>query len=365
MKILIASLSIIAFATAAFSSVPLGKVLAEGNAARSVEATNKLFDELVPLQRALLLKAIGVPLREIPLKALSEKKGFREAVMQSLLSDYSRITNPRPLQYKPEFIGAKEANPIYSTYLPATYDLSAEDVYFSFRKYSPIHGVGILTRFFLSDVESDLIFLLGNSGRRDILEKMNKLDAETIQELERKVSIAWVLWAQDTASNSETIQSFQEILGGDYKAIQEDIVQRSKSKHPAYTEEDKRLLEEGGKELLKEWDKIEAMDADSSERNKALGILSHNYAVYRISTAIKPSIEADVGRIGKVGQTLLDDLTIPTISAVDKLALILSIITTPNTPVIIKSEEKDFLSENFLNILDKELQQTLADKEQH
>ena len=370
MKILIASLSIISFATAATASQPIGKVLAEG-----VTASDKLFYELVPLQRALFLKAIGVPLIQIPLIALHQEEGFRDTVMQSLLSDNSDsspITNILSGQDKLEFIGTKEADPIYSTYLPATYNLSAEDVYFSFRDYHPpIYGVGAPARiiwmsFFLSDVENALALLLGHSGRRDILENMNKLDAETMQELVRKVSTAWVLWAQEIDSNSEMTQSLREIrelrepIDVKYKILPSVIAAAQSNKF--HTEE--------GNRLSKEWKKIEAMDANSSERNKALGIFLHDYiAHYERSMAPKPSfIQEQADRMGEVGQALLDDLTIPTILAVDQLASILLKISPPPLFSTLKPDKKsfqDFLFESCLNILDKELQQTLADKEQH
>lgn len=433
MKNLITSLSIVVFTIAVVgskavaSSTPMGETLT-----KTVKTINSKFDNLVPLQRALLLKKLGMRFSELSLALLTKEGNFREAVLQSLLESNNSIINmDYPITINPKRSDHPTVD-IPVSYLPFTHSLSAEDTLVSIEDYNTNSYLSS-SLLFVEELEEKLITVLGDSGRRDILENLNRFDFETVDKLFHKVSTAWSLWIQQAALNYEVSQPLRAFLGlyetrlkDDMDKLQKNSLEKlrnylkfkdHKTYSPLSNEEKKYLmgeldkaekeylireldkieamplssernkaangffannsrlysllLSDESKNMLKEWERIGTMPHSSTERSEAVSNLFTDYFIfYTKPITMKPSNIVDkLANLGKIGQSLLADLTPTTIYATDWFFYLVSTTFTVDAYYIwnhprvhLNSADKTFLQQNFINILDQELQNLLADK---
>ena len=363
MKILI--LSLVTFTASSVVSAPsapielLGKTLVIH------------FASLVPLQRAIVLDRLGVPLGELSSASLTEESDFYTAVLQSMLNEKSPLVNRVGGDKVIKNIHRQVGEPHLASYLPATTSLSAEDVLASLKIRMNTSSSDDYTTVLLStnfDLES-LIFklskLLGDTGRRDILEDLNKLDFEEMKKLLYRVSFAWSLWVQQTASNFEARKPLTGTLNDQEDLLQTNMVEKQQGlnalKHyDKLSSADMKIMKRLEK-LVAEWDKIAAMPL-SPERDKAVNglyadFISNNntFARHRrFSNLAEEVLSRD-----KIGLALLDDLTPATMYALDSLNFILRSSFNGRR---LNSEDREFTQQHLRKLLDEELQKLLADK---
>ena len=367
MKILI--LSVVAFATPSAVSAPpapikpLGKTLFID------------FTKLVPLQRAIALEHFGVPLNELSSATLTEASDGHAAVLQAILSGKSPIPNMLELDKAIERIhrSKKLGEPHLASYLPTTTSLSAEDVLTSLKDRMNISlpdeddyiTMLMSTTFDLNQLIAHLTRLLGDTGRRDILEDMNKLNFKTMRKLLYRVSFAWSSWVQQTAPSFEAIKPLTGTLNDLERFLETNMADKKEELNELKyltpsSSIDMKMIERLEKQVGK-WEKIMAMPL-SPERDKAVNGLYADYISNnmiftkhrRFSNLAEETLNKD-----KIGQALLADLTPATMYALDSLYFLSR---TSFLRRRLEPKDREFVQQHLRNLLEEELQKIIADK---
>ena len=366
MKILI--LSVVAFATSSAISDPLTPIKPLLGKTLTIH-----FANLVPLQRAIFLDNFGVPLSEQSSASLTKEPVFHDAVLQSILNKRFPFTNQIGGRKIESLNRQQVGGPSVKLYLPATTSLSAEDVLVSLKNRMNTSSsddyitIIMSTKFNLVLLIDRLIKLLGDTGRRDILEDLNKLDFETMRKLLYRVSFAWSSWIQQTAPNFKARESLTGTLNDQEEILRTNMVENKQELNElkqldTLSPTDMKIMKRLEKQVG-EWDKIMAMPL-SPERDKAVNSLYADFISnndtftlhHRFSNLAEETLSKD-----KIGQALLDDLTPATMYALDCLYLISRISFIRRR---LNSEDRNFTRQHLRNLLEEELQKILANKKE-
>ena len=369
MKILILSLSIVVLSTPAASQrIGYYRILQmfEGN----VKAIDSLFANLQPIQRLTLFGELGVKFDQLTSGSLTNKESFRKTVLESFLTEESPIHNFQ--EYISLGLGDTKAElseidklklmdtydtaeHIASHYLPSVYNLSAEDVFSSLEDYKPF--------LFLDKIKIYLVKMFGRIDGRELIDNLNRLDHETIDDLVHKVAALWSLRIQEKTAEEKGLMGLL-LARHEKKILQDDVMEKvlNNLDDPNYPSSYGNEV----KERAQEWSKIKAM-APSPERNKAISELFAKYIFhdYKHDLITLDFIRERTSNMGKLGIALLDDLSVHTIYAANRLGIIANAPLHDQITFRLTGEEIEWLVNNFFNILDKEMQKLLPDKEQH
>ena len=322
-----------------------------------IEKFKNNFAEYVPLQRAMVLRQLGLPLHNL----LAEDHDFRDTVLMKAMrmqgyDDSSYISGDQLIDTGLE------------KYLPSVYELSAEDVLDSAEALDDFGNPTQTGRwsneeiFNFNGVVRILDSSLGDTGRRDIIANLNKLDFDAADEFVRKFSLAWSLRilqvdsdleaAQETAAPSQILLDIelQRIISSKQKKLERD--KESVNKTPFFAPSAQEI-----EQLELEIKALQNLDAmpHSPERGVALAEFHANYLTN--SNALLNFTDKDLEwlRRNKIGQAVLQDITPPALAVLSQVAALDSYYR----PLM----DKSLRQEQLLGLLDEELQLALAAKQ--
>ena len=163
-----------------------------------IEKFKNNFAEYVQLQRAMVLRQLGLPLHNL----LAGDHDFRDTVLMKAM----RIEGYDDTSY---ISGDELIDTGLEKYLPSVYELSAENVLDSAEAFDDFGNPTQTGRwsnekiFNFKSVVSLIDSSLGDTGRRDIIDNLNKLDFDAADEFLRKFSFSWNLRILQAGSDLE------------------------------------------------------------------------------------------------------------------------------------------------------------------
>lgn len=324
-------------------------------AASRIEKFAHDFAEYVPLQRAVILRQLGLPLHDL---LVADDHDFRDAVLMKAM----RLK--KPYGHVP---GDKLLDTGLEKYFPSVYELAADDVLDSAEALddfgNPVNTRSSEQIFGFARVVSIINSSLGNTGRRAIIDNLNRLDFDETRQLMHRVSHAWNLRVLQAGSDLEAARQTgvpnQSPLDDQLNRIishQQDKLEKAeerRSKTPFFAPSAQEI-----EQLEREVDALKKIAAmpHSPERGTALVEFHADYLTN--SNEILNFTDKDLEWLkrNKIGQALLHDVTPPALAALSQISKLYS----NYVPVDLRDVSQR--QQQLLDLLEEELQQALAAK---
>ena len=343
-------------------SVLVGSIASDGlnRSAERAEKLNSVLDENLPLPRAMILRQLGLPLHNWLAAEVQDVKDI-VAMRMKHLTDGSHVGGDELLD-----LGL-------ARYLPSVYALSADDVLASADVLDDF-GNPIATGrhshekvFNLQDVVRIVNKSLGDTGRRELINNLNRLEVEETAELMRNLSVAWILRLAQAAAEAEaedaeasppsfldswltaTIAKKQSRL-----ELDEEIRTRS----PAFAPSAQEIAQQ--EEEISNLQTIDAMP-HSAERDTVIAEFHADYLTASNSLYIFTKRDLAWLQRTKIGQAALQDINLSALAALDQVGDLYYLYITSDSYVPVNPGDKR-LQEQLLDLLDEHVQQALATK---
>ena len=333
----------------------IGSQLHYNLAENRAKKLKRVIDENLPLPRSMVLRQLGLPLHDW---LTADAQDFKD--MLSL-----KIKNMPKYASKPYVAGDELFDPDLAKYLPSVYALAADDVLDSadvlddFGNPTAIGGFSREKIFNFKDVVRIINDSLANTGRREIIANLNRLEVDAAAEFMRKFSLAWNLRVAQAGGEAEPHSSpldnlLTDIIAKKQRKLEHDKGSRAKS--PVFAPSAQEIAQQ--EEELTALQTLDAMP-HSPERDIALAKLHTNYLID--SNQLFTFTNRDLAWLQrtKIGQAALQDISLSALAALKQVAELYRYANERGiAPADLKYKRQR--REALLNLLDEHLQQALA-----